>query len=56
MARRNYPTDLSDQEWEIINEILAKEAPYTTGRHAEVDLREVWNAIFYLNKTGCHWH
>jgi putative transposase len=55
MARRSYPTDLSDQEWEIVNEIVVREEPYTTGRHAEVDLREVWNAIFYLNKTGCHW-
>lgn len=56
MARRSYPTDLSEQEWEIVKKIIAKEEPYTTGRHAEVDLREVWKAIFYLNKTGCHWH
>ena len=28
---------------------------YTTGRPRKVDLREVINAIFYLNKTGCQW-
>ena len=55
MARRNYPTDLSDQEWEIIKRILEREEPYTTGRHTEVELREVWNAIFYISKTGCQW-
>ena len=56
MARRSYSTDLSNPEWEIIKQILEKEEPYTTGRPPEVDLREVWNAIFYINKTGCQWH
>ena len=28
---------------------------YTTGRPRETDLREIVNAIFYLNKTGCQW-
>ena len=50
MARRSYPTDLSDQEWEIIKRILEREEPYTTGRHPEVELREVWNAFFTLTK------
>lgn len=55
MVRRSYPTDLSDPEWKIIKEILEREEPYTTGRPPEVDLREIWNAIFYINKTGCQW-
>ncbi|MFO1432682.1 MAG: IS5 family transposase [Candidatus Competibacteraceae bacterium] len=55
MVRRSYPTDLSDQEWKIIKEILEREEPYTTGHPPEVDLREIWNAIFYINKTGCQW-
>jgi hypothetical protein len=29
--------------------------PYTTGRPRATDLREILNAIFYLNKTGCPW-
>ena len=29
--------------------------PYTTGRPRTEDLREIVNAIFYLNKTGCPW-
>ena len=50
-----YPSDLSDEEWLIVEPILEKANPYTTGRRRKVDLREVLNAIFYLNKTGCQW-
>lgn len=32
-----------------------KLGPYTTGRPRKTDLREILNAIFYLNKTGCPW-
>jgi transposase len=55
MARRRYPPALSDQEGEIVKEILATEEPYTTGRHAEVDLQEVWHTSFYIDKPGCQW-
>ena len=37
------------------NRSLEQADPYTTGRPRKVDLREVVNAIFYLNKTGCQW-
>lgn len=50
-----YPSDLTDEEWEIIQPILEQADPYTTGRPRTVDLREVVNALFYLNKTGCQW-
>jgi len=50
-----YPSDLSDEEWSIVEPILEKANPYTRGRRRKVDLREVLNAIFYLNKTGCQW-
>ena len=50
-----YPSDLTDEEWDILKPILEKADPYTTGRPRQVDLREVLNAIFYLNKTGCQW-
>jgi len=52
---KRYPSDLTDEEWEIVEPILEKLDPYTTGRPRKVDLREVLNAIFYLNKTGCQW-
>ena len=55
MAERKYPSDLSDEEWEVIKKILEKEEPYKTGCHVTVNLRQVWNAILYINKTGCQW-
>ncbi|MCP5198350.1 MAG: IS5 family transposase [Gammaproteobacteria bacterium] len=51
-----YPSDLTHEEWEIIKPILEELEPRRSrGRPREVDLREILNAIFYLNKTGCQW-
>ena len=52
---KRYPSDLTDEEWAIVEPLLKELDPYKTGRPREVDLREVFNAIFYLNKTGCPW-
>ena len=51
----NYPSDLTDTEWEIVSSIITEADPYTTGRPRISDLREILNAIYYLNKTGCPW-
>ena len=48
-----YPTDVSDQEWEILAPELSRKA--STGRPRRVDLRNVFNAIRYNNRTGCQW-
>ncbi len=50
-----YPSDLIDEEWEILQPLFEELEPYTTGRPRKTDLREILNAIFYLNKTGCPW-
>ena len=50
-----YPSDLSDEEWAVIEPIFGELDPYTTGRRRKSDLREILNAVFYLNKTGCPW-
>lgn len=50
-----YPSDLNDDEWEILSAIFDELEPYKTGRPRKSDLREILNAIFYLNKTGCPW-
>ncbi len=52
---KRYPSDLTDEEWEIVKPILEKVEHYQTGRPRTVDLREVVNALLYLNKTGCPW-
>jgi putative transposase len=46
---RRYPSDLTDAEWEAIKVIFSG---YTT---LTVDLREMVNACFYLERTGCPW-
>jgi transposase len=48
-----YPSDLSDAEWALVEPSIppAKHG----GRHREVNVREVLNAIFYVLSTGCQW-
>jgi putative transposase len=53
MNRKSYPTDLKDAEWAILQPLLP--APKPGGRPRTVDLREVLNAIFYRERTGCAW-
>jgi len=55
VAAKRYPSDLTDEEWQLLEPIFEEVEPYTTGRPREKDLREIVNAIFYLNKTGCQW-
>lgn len=50
---KRYATDVMDQEWAIIEPFVAQ--PAGPGRPRTVDIREVVNAIFYLNRTGCQW-
>jgi putative transposase len=50
--RKAYPSDLSDDQWAIIEPLVPVHA---TGRPRTNDMREVLNAIFYLNRSGCQW-
>lgn len=51
--RRAYPSDLSDDEWAVIGPLLP--VPKGFGHPREVDLREILNAIFYVQRSGCQW-
>lgn len=53
LRRKAYPTDLTDEQWAVLQLLIppAKRG----GRPRKVDMREVANAIFYLEKTGCQW-
>jgi putative transposase len=53
MNRKPYPTDLSDEQWQLLEPMLPP--PFLVGRKRTVDLREVVNAIFYVARTGCPW-
>lgn len=45
-----YPTDLTETQWQYIQKVLLPQA-----RKRKHDLSKIWNAIFYLLKTGCQW-
>lgn len=53
MERNPYPTDVTDEQWMLIEPLIPPAEP--GGRHREVDMREVINGILYLNRTGCSW-
>ena len=48
-----YPSDMTDAEWALIEPLIPPEKRH--GRHREVNVREVVNAIFYVLSTGCQW-
>lgn len=57
-ARRAYRSDVSDAQWVLIEPVLAawRQArgalPFVVVKH---DLREIVNAILYVNRTGIAW-
>ena len=53
--RKAYPSDLTDEQWNILESLFAPPRTDGLGRPQEVDLREVVNAILYLNHSGCQW-
>lgn len=53
MARLPYPSDLTDEQYAILAPAVPGSKP--GGRPRTVDIREIINAILYLNRTGCQW-
>ena len=58
--RRPYRSDISDARWALIEPTLtawrqARLDRRPTGAPAPTDLREIFNAILYLNRTGIAW-
>jgi len=54
-VERRYPTDLTDQQWELIEALLPDPPAGPAGRPPRHSKREVVNAILYLTRTGCAW-
>ena len=50
-----YDTDLTDKQWQVIEPLLPHADPQHGGRPRLWSLRDILNAIFYLEKTGCQW-
>jgi putative transposase len=51
--RKAYPSDLTDEQWAILEPLIppAKHG----GAPRTADMREVLNTLFYQNRSGCQW-
>jgi transposase len=52
-SKLRYPSDLTDDEWTVIEPLIPPAKP--GGNKRTVDVREVVNAIMYVLSTGCQW-
>jgi transposase len=53
MARTPYPSDLTDEQWKLVEPHIPPEKP--GGRTREVEMRDVVDGILYLLRSGCAW-
>lgn len=54
MSRNRYPTDLTDDEWDRVCEIVPR--PVAPPGRDPVDAREILDAIAYVLRTGVEWN
>jgi putative transposase len=54
-VRKSYPTDLTDEQWALIEPLIPGPKNRWGGRPRTILMREVVNTILYLNRTGCQW-
>jgi putative transposase len=56
MTRKPYPSDLTDQQWALIEPLLPRPSRRRRpGRPRKTHLREIVNALFYHAREGCTW-
>jgi putative transposase len=54
--RKPYPSDLTDEQWAILASMIPPAKQSNRGGHPRtVNMREVLNTLFYLNRSGCQW-
>lgn len=57
-TRKPYPTDISDEQWELIKDLATRPSKRKRKSNAgrkPCDPKEIWDAINYVNQTGCRW-
>src|ERR1700730_591823 len=52
-SRLRYPSDLTDEEWALVEPLIAPAKRGGNRRHVVV--REVVNGLMYILSTGCQW-
>ena len=53
--RAQYPDDLQDEEWNLIEPILQENKKSAAGRKPIHNKRELLNGMLYVLRTGCSW-
>lgn len=51
--RKPYPSDLTDEQWAILEPLIP--SAKSGGAPRTADMREVVNTLFYQNRSGCQW-
>ena len=54
-SRKRYPSDLTDEQWAILEPLAPPARQNRGGRPRDVNLRDVIDAIMYINRSGCQW-
>jgi transposase len=52
MRSHRYPSDLTDEQWALVEPLIPV---YPGGRPRKTSMRDVRDAIFYVLRTGCQW-
>ena len=53
--RTRYPTDLTDAEWEIVRGYIPEPVWVQNLQEPKYSRRDIADAIFYRERTGCQW-
>jgi putative transposase len=52
---QTYPSDLTNEQWEVIRPLLPKRKMGKAGRPRTVEQRDLLDAIFYILRSSCPW-
>src|SRR5665213_1804344 len=53
--RTPYPTDLTDAEWDIVRAFIPEAVTFPNLEEPKYSRRDIMDAIFYRERTGCQW-
>lgn len=54
-VRKRYPSDLTDDQWAILEPLLPPSRTYHGGAPRRVNLRAVLDTLLSQNRSGCQW-
>ena len=54
-TRKRYPSDLTDDQWKHLEPLVPAARKNRGGRPRDVKMRDVIDAILYINRSGCQW-